>query len=319
MDVDSDETDDEAEDVEEAEGDDDEDEDEGDVGPERGSYVGIATGWSEDEESSFDADLFFAVLSDSDSGPEITTFPNQDAAATEDDSSDIGPSVLAQGTFEITEGWDGSVIFTNGLQDGQGLLDWDFEANAAQLLIEASTMSESNSGSDIRMAESEGEMGDSEDETDGLEEVESNDGDSTEEELVDNSGLPTTRAMRLFRPPVTPFYAINPLSTMNLGPRVREGPPNQSPLPSDILAGREFGDEDDDAPEPPMSEISSIILSASSDRGTPRIPLMGMFEASNTDLLSTEPAMLFPVRSRETGGVASLNLFQLGVSVECVL
>jgi hypothetical protein len=283
MDVDSDETDDEAEDVEEAEGDDDEDEDEDDVEPVRGSYVGIATGWSEAEESSFDADLFFAGLSDSDSGPEITTVPDQDAVATEDDSSDIGPSVLAQGTFEITEGWDGSVIFTNGLQDGQGLLDWDFEANAAQLLIEASTISESNSGSDIRMAESEGDMGDSEDETDGLEEVESNDGDSTEEELVDDCGLPTARAMRLFRPPVTPLYAIDPLSTMSLGPHVRERLPNQSPLPSDILAGREFGDEDDDAPEPPMSEISSIILSASSDRGTPRIPLMGMFEASKTD------------------------------------
>ena len=281
MDVDSDETDDEAEDVEEAEGDDEDDED--DVEPVRGSYVGIATGWSGDEESSFDADLFFAGLSDSDSGPEITTVPDQDAAATEDDSSDIGPSVLAQGTFEITEGWDGSVIFTNGLQDGQGLLDWDFEANAAQLLIEASTISESNSGSDIRMAESEGDMGDSEDEADGLEEVESNDGDSTEEELVDDCGLPTARAMRLFRPPVTPLYAIDPLSTMNLGPRFREGLPNQSPLPSDILGGREFGDDDDDAPEPPMSEISSIILSASSDRGTPRIPLMGMFEASKTD------------------------------------
>ena len=283
MDVDSDETDDEADGVEEAEGDDDEDEDEDDVRPVRGSYVGIATGWSEDEESSFDADLFFTGLNDSDSGPEIATVPNQDADATEDDSSDIGPSIPAQGTFEITEGWDGSVIFTNGLQDGQGLLDWDFEANAAQLLIEASTISESNSGSDIRMAESEGDMGDSEDETDGLEEVESNDGESTEEELVDDCGLPTARAMRLFRPPVTPLYAIDPLSTMNLGPRVRERLPNQSPLPSDILAGREFGDEDDDAAEPPMSEISSIILSASSDRGTPRIPLMGMFEASKTD------------------------------------
>jgi hypothetical protein len=281
MDVDSDESDDEAEDVKEAEDNDGEDED--DVGRVRGSYVGIATGWTEDEESSFDADLFFAGLSGSDSGPEITTVPDQD---TENDSSvDIGSSVLAQGTFEITEGWDGSVIFTNGLQDGQGLLDWDFEANAAQLLIEASTMSESNSGSDIRMAESEGDMGDSEDEADGLEEVESNDGDSTEEELVDDHGLPTARAMRLFRCPVTPLYAIDPLSTMNRGPRVRDDLPNQSPRPSDILASREFGDEDDDAPEPPMSEISSIILSASSDRGTPRPPLMGMFEASKTDLL----------------------------------
>ncbi len=285
MDVDSDETDDEAEGVEEDEGNDDEDEDEDDVGPVRGSYVGIATGWSGDEESSFDADLFFAGLSDSDSGPEITTIPDQDVAATEDDSSDIGPCVLAQGTFDITEGWDGSVIFTNGLQDGQGLLDWDFEANAAQLLIEAGTMSESNSGSDIRMVESEGDMGGSEDETDGLEEVESNDGDTTEEELVDDHGLPTARAMRLFRPPVAPLYAIDPLSTMNLGPHVGDGLPNQSPRPSDILAACEFGDEDDNAPEPPMSEISSTILSASSDRGTPRPPLMGMFAASKTNSL----------------------------------
>jgi hypothetical protein len=286
MDVDSDETDDEAEEAEEAEGNDGEDEEEDDVGPVRGSYVGIATGWSEDEESSFDAELFFAGLSDSDSGPEITTVPDQDAAASENDSSvDTGPSVLAQGTFEITEGWDGSVIFTNGLQDGQGLLDWDFEANAAQLLIEAGTMSESNSGSDIRMAESEGDLGDSEDETDGLEEVESNDGETTEEELVDDRGLPTARALRLFRCPVTPLYAIDPLSTMNFGPRVRDSLSNQSTRPSDILAGRELGDDDEDAPEPPMSEISSIILSASSDRGTPRLPLMGMFEASKTESL----------------------------------
>ena len=301
MDVDSDETDDEAENIEEAEGNDGEDEDEDDVGPVRGSYVGIATGWSEDEESSFDADLFFAGLSDSDSGPEITTVPDQDAAAENDSSVDIGSSVLAQGTFEITEGWDGSVIFTNGLQDGQGLLDWDFEANAAQLLIEAGTTSESNSGSDIRMAESEGDMGDSEDETDGLEEVESNDGNTTEEELVDERGLPTARAMRLFRCPVTPLYAIDPLSTMNLGPRV-DDLSNQSPRPSDILADREFADEDEDAPEPPMSEISSIILSASSDRGTPRLPVMGMFEASKTDSLhraiidETRPAVPSPFR-----------------------
>jgi len=286
MDVDSDETDDEAEEgVEDAEGNDGEDDEEDGTGPARGPYVGIATGWSNDEESSFDADLFFAGLSDSDSGPDISTVPGHEAptATGEDASIDIGSPALAQGIFEITEGWDGSVIFTNGLRDGQGLLDWDFEANAAQLLIQAGTTSESNSGSDIRMSESEGDMGDSEDETDGLEEVQSNDGDTTEEELVDDHGLPTARAMRLFRPPVTPLFSINPLSTMSPGPRVRDGLSSQSPRPSDILAGYEFEDEEDDAPEPPLSEISSIVLSASSDRGTPRFPLMGMFEASKTD------------------------------------
>jgi len=283
MDVDSDETDDEAEEgVEEAEANDGDDDDDG-TEPARGSYVGIATGWSNDEESSFDADLFFAGLSDSDSGPDISTVPGHEAAATEeDDSIDVGSPALAQGVFEITEGWDGSVIFTNGLQDGQGHLDWDFEANAAQLLIETGTTSGSKSGSDIRMSESEGDMGDSEDETDGLEEVESNDGNTTEEELVDEHGLPTARAMRLFRPPVTPLFSINPLSTMSPGPRVQDDLSIQSPRPSDILAGHEFGDEGDDVPEPPMSEISSIVLSALSDRGTPRFPLMGVFEASKT-------------------------------------
>jgi len=284
MDVDTDETDDEAEDGGEEDDGDDED-DEGDAAPARRSYVGIATGWSENEESSFDAELFFAGLSDSDSGPEITIGPEHEAAVVGDEDLDIGSSALSHGIFEITEGWDGSVIFTNGLQDGQGLLDWDFEANAAQLLIEAHPMSESNSGSDIRMSGSEGDMGDSEEETDGLEEMESNDGDTTEEELVDDRGLPTARAMRLFRPPVSPLFSINPLSTMSPGPRVRDVTSNQSPRPSDILAGHEFGDEDEDAPEPPMSEISSIVLSASSDRGTPRFPFMGMFEASKTGSL----------------------------------
>jgi hypothetical protein len=118
-------------------------------------------------------------------------------------------------------------------------------------------------------------------ENDSLEEVESNDGDTTKEELVDEYGLPSARAMRLFRPPVAQFYSIDPLSTMSPGPHVQDAFSHQSPQPSDILAGH----EDEDVPEPPMSEIASTVLSASSDRGTPRFPLMGTFEASRTSSL----------------------------------
>ncbi len=289
MDVDSDETDDEAEEGGEgAKNNEGEDEDEDDVEPARRSYVGIATGWSEDEESSFDAALFFAGLSGSDSGPEPPIHGRDVAVNTDEDTSslDIEPSSLAQGVFEITEGWDGSVIFTNGLQDGQGLLDWDFEANAAQLLTEIATTSDHNSGSDadVRMSGSEGDMGDSEHENDSLEEVESDDGDTTEEELVDERGLPTARAMRLFRPPVAQSYSINPLSTMSPGPHFQDALSVQSPQPSDILAGHGFADEDEDTPEPPTSEIGTV-LSASSDRGTPRFPIMGTFMASRTNSL----------------------------------
>jgi hypothetical protein len=319
MDVDSDETDDEAEEGAE-EADDNEGEDEDDVGPARRSYVGIATGWSGDEESSFDADLFFAGLGDSDSAPEPPTIYGQNAAVdTDEDSSslDIEPSSFAQGVFEITEGWDGSVIFTNGLQDGQGLLDWDFEANAAQLLTEATTTSGRDSGSDadVRMSGSDADMGDSENENDSLEEVESNDGDTTEEELVDEHGLPTARAMRLFRPPVAQFYSINPLSTMSPGPHIQDAFSPQSPQPSDILSGHGFALEDEDVPEPPMSEIGSTVLSASSDRGTPRFPLMGTFEASRTNSLrravidGSRPAVPSPFqrscRRRFSGSVSA--------------
>ncbi|KAF8271593.1 hypothetical protein EI94DRAFT_1720136 [Lactarius quietus] len=240
------------------------DEDEDDVGSARRSYVGIATGWSEGEESSFDADLFFAGLGDSDSGLEPPTIHSKNATAdTDDDNSslDIEPPSLGQGVFEITEGWDGSVIFTNGLQDGQGLLDWDFEASAAQLLTEAATPSGHDSGSDADMRMSG--------------EVESNDGDSTEEELVDEHGLPTAPQL----------YSINPLSTMSPGPHVQDALSIQSPQPSDILAGHGFVDDDEDGPEPPTSEIGSTVLSASSDRGTPRFPHMGTFEASRTNSL----------------------------------
>ncbi|KAI0641860.1 hypothetical protein C8Q79DRAFT_918274 [Trametes meyenii] len=241
---------------------------------ERRSCIGITfpgNGWSDDEEESFDADLFFANLDgSSDSGAsspeehyaELRGFTSDiehsgTFSADEEDAlllMDLDPSVQlrrADGEFEIgveldnlSFGWDGQLLFTNGrLADslgfpfGMGSLDDDTDMFSA-------------SGSDGTDFDDDGSGT-------GTVMLQESDGDTTEDELVDSDGLPNSRAMMLFRWPST-VSAINPLSTMNpmanplpnASPSTRialasistqrRSPP---PSPADILAGK-FSMED---------------------------------------------------------------------------
>ena len=254
MDVDSDAT---VDDDDNDEG--DEDEDEGDDEDEtdgRGvgaGYVGLATGWSEDDESSFDADLFFANLSGSDSSSTPTSGAEDDADPSDMEAvvTDLLPH-LRQGLenlpFEVTESWDGQIVFTNGLKDGQGVLDIDFEIDAAQFMVYSSPSS-GDGDSDVDMIHSD--RGYEED-------LDGGEGDTTDEELVGENDLPNERAMQLFSFPLS-VSAINPLSTVS--PAVSPGPRSRRPLtgilsspkPADILAGRVFweSDEPDDVDDTP--------------------------------------------------------------------
>ncbi|KAI0675440.1 hypothetical protein C8Q78DRAFT_963984 [Trametes maxima] len=239
---------------------------------ERRSCIGITfpgNGWSDDEEESFDADLFFANLDgSSDSGAsspeehyaELRGFTSDvelsgTFSADEEDAlllMDLDPSVQlrrADGEFEIgveldnlTFGWDGQLLFTNGrIPDGLGFplgmgsLDDDTDMFSASDATDSDT---DGSGTGTVM-------------------LQESDGDTTEDELVDSDGLPNSRAMMLFRWPST-VSAINPLSTMNpmanplpnASPSTRialasistqrRSPP---PSPAEILAGK-FSMED---------------------------------------------------------------------------
>ncbi|KAF8885003.1 hypothetical protein BD779DRAFT_1534952 [Infundibulicybe gibba] len=244
MEVDSDATEDEDEDEEEDDEDDEEEETDG-----RGTgagYVGVATGWSDDEESSFDADLFFANLSDS-GDSDASSMSDDDGAGDDGDQSDLDaasygsasitslpPRIREDLPFEVMEGWDGQI----------GVLEMDFEVNAAQFVAETSVPPSQES--DVEMSTSEPDEGGYEEDGDGGE------GDTTDEELVGEDELPNERAMRLFALPFS-ISAINPMSTMSPtvspGPRSRrpfgsQGHPN-SPKPADILAGKVFWDSDD--------------------------------------------------------------------------
>ncbi|KAG9312887.1 hypothetical protein JVU11DRAFT_6320 [Chiua virens] len=208
-------------------------------------YTGLATGWSDDEESSFDADLFFANLTDSSSDEGSSETDGEHACDSANDSTTdpLADSVtsLRSVDFEVTEAWDGQVVFTNGSNNGRGVLDLAFEAYAAQLLASDSTSVTHDS--DVEMRTSDGAEVDFDD---GDSELGSSDGNTTEEELVDEQGLPTSRAMRLFQWP-TSVSSINPMSTVspNVSPAPfsRRHPPStvlESPRPADILAGNPF-------------------------------------------------------------------------------
>ncbi|KAF8074825.1 hypothetical protein FPV67DRAFT_600235 [Lyophyllum atratum] len=247
MDVDTDATEDE--DEEEEEEGEDKDEEETDERRTGAGYVGVATGWSEDDdESSFDADLFFANLSDSEDR-DASSSTCDERGGDDGDDSDMD-SMMASITslpsmppeFDVTEGWDGQIMFTNGLQEGQGILDMDFEAHAASL---AETSPSPTQDSDVEMSADEDEEGYEQDADEG-------EGETTDEELVGDDDLPNERAMRLFNLPFS-VSAINPMSTMS--PAVSPGPRDRkpyggsrsvdSPKPADILSGKVFWDSDD--------------------------------------------------------------------------
>jgi hypothetical protein len=267
-------TDDITEEEEEEEMEEDDEDDETDGRASRG-YAGLVTGWSDDEESSFDADLFFANLTDtlSDDGSS-----DSDGSHLHDSAADpLANSVtsLQSVDFEVTEAWDGQVVFTNGSNDGPGALDLAFEANAAQLL--ASDSSSISHDSDVEMHTSDDADGDFDDSDSELGE---SDGETTEEELVDEQGLPTSRAMRLFRWP-TSVSSINPMSTVspNVSPAPfsRRQPQStilESPRPADILAGKVFWEETD-----PSQQDSAEGSTGESPRPVVRggIPAMGQF------------------------------------------
>ncbi|KAG5643100.1 hypothetical protein DXG03_001564 [Asterophora parasitica] len=289
MDVDSDATVD-ADVEQDVGGDDDLDQDDDDMITGAG-YSGLATGWSDDdaeEESSFDADLFFANLSDSSAdGSSSDHADHEQDPSVDADSSDMDSSITTLPApppeFEVTEGWDGSIVFTNGAHHSLSVLDHDFEAHAASLAETSSTpgspahSSGGNSSSDDDNVDMD-LMSDA-----GYErEHEGDGGETTDEELVGDDDLPNERAMRLFNLPFS-VSAINPLSTMS--PAVSPGPRDRkpfpfassrldSPKPADILSGKvhAFWDADESEDEFDCDDAATTTKSsgASSWGGGPR-------------------------------------------------
>lgn len=245
-------------------------------------YTGLATGWSDDEESSFDADIFFDNLSDTTSDDSSSGDEPADPQDTQADAMASSISSLQRSTdLEMTEGWDGQIVFTNGCDDGQGVLDLAFEATAAQLL--ASDTASISQDSDVEMGSEMRICGGDDDDEEVDSVIGTSDGETTEEELVDASGLPTSRAMRLFRWP-TSVSSINPSFTVS--PTVSPAPHNrrstmshyrESPRPADILARKVFCNDSDHSQDSGEGSAPSPVRRIS--RGG--VPIMGHFKQAD--------------------------------------
>ncbi|ESK97737.1 hypothetical protein Moror_17444 [Moniliophthora roreri MCA 2997] len=265
MDADSDEDNDQDEDDaqdDEQDDDDDEDDDQDESDTRLGAgYVGFATGWSDDDKSSFDADLFFANLS-SDSDSDGSSTQGEDDGV-DGDQSDLDALTEAAASiiphlrqtithmpFDVTEGWDGQIVFTNGLGEAQGTASLDVQFPPSPFVPETSASPSADGDGDVDMLSTDADPDEEGYEQD-VDTVGEGDGDTTDEELVGEDDLPNERAMQLFNTPFTSVSYINPMSTMSptASPAYGYGKRGfhafDSPKPADILAGKVYWDSDD--------------------------------------------------------------------------
>lgn len=278
--------------------------------------VSFGAGWSEDEESSFDADLFFANLDgDSDScdsppavrlntiGDDMDTNSSGSFSGDEADAlllMDMDPSVQVRrssGEFEVGLELDG---LTLGV-DGQLLLPANFHHFAA---FDGPF---DDSHDDVDMTHSQD--GSSTEDEDGSDlddcgvRLQESDGETTEDELVDENGLPNSKAMMLFRWPaplstVEPMSTVDPMSTVSHssseGPHdvaqpsntlrialesmnVQRGSPAVST--SDVLSGQ-ISMEDYEIEMGGPHDAESMRMYEYNGGRTPGVPVMGQFVAS---------------------------------------
>lgn len=235
------------------------------------SFGGVPTGWSEeDEESSFDADLFFANLEEDSSDSDSSSHALHEAVDSDPVSADEQDALvlmdvdctthIRQSSSELEfgvslsfGGWEGVLSRTDPAS-----LDVDLGGVTTEDDIDMTATSDAETTEDdtTTILEDPGII------------LSETDGETTEDELVDADGLPNSRAMMLFQWPSTvpaTNQAINPMSTMsmssstssshsgvNLTPPLDASPSvrialasfsaaqrgSSPPTPADILAGR---------------------------------------------------------------------------------
>jgi hypothetical protein len=257
------------------EGDDDDDEDE-DIDVD--VFPAPIHDWSEVEEE-YDADVFFANLSDSsfgsssDSEPNLPTVNHHSAM---DIQSDLDPRSLLEATeagilspdseqlrhhsrlpLVVTEDWDGQLIFAHGMKDGEGAADVHFDTNARN-----------THGNDTDTGEADGEDTGTESETEDIEA----EGNTTEEDEP-TPGRPA--------PPLEPIPPLSPAgssSVLGLPPTLSATNSATSPVPSDAVTTPKA--TNNTAP-PPKILLPSLSFSTSQSSATSKTSLiMGSFAIS---------------------------------------
>ena len=264
------------------------------------SFAGAVTGWSDGEDSDYDADLFFANLdsseSDSASNPAVGMFlmdaDGEDRDQDQDSGDEIAEAMTIAAAAGLYNGWEGPIVFaTRDVGVEMDLSPSHRRRRMSSSILTSDDEQVSGQPTNLAVADGMDHFGDDA----GIDLAES-DGETTEEELIGPDGWPNRRAMMVFKWPVS-VGAVDPMNTLTMGRRGNgSAPRHSSPQHEPEDLGDSFGRFADGTTTPDGKKTS-----------TPRGPVTGTFqltpqsvEPMNTAIItSNQPALPSPYpRSR---------------------
>ena len=236
------------------------------------SFAGVVTGWSDGEDSNYDADLFFANLDSSGSDSESNAAAEMDADREDggqDSADDIAEAMTLVAAAGLYDGWEGPIVFATCDMDvemdlnpspkssrrrrmSSSILTTDDERAGQQPMNPTAVCSEYHFEEDngIDLAE--------------------DDGETTEEELIGADGLPNARAMMLFKWPVS-VGAVDPKNTLTPGRRGNRSAPRHSTPQRELEDLGDSSDKSLDGVKTPSGRKPGVPR-------TPRGPVAGTFQ-----------------------------------------
>lgn len=272
------------------------------------SFAGVVTGWSDGEDSNYDADLFFANLdgsgSDSDQNvvAEISSMDADGEDGEQDSADDIAEAMTLVAAAGLYDGWEGPIVFA--ARD----VDVEMDLSPSPKPSHRRRMSSSILTTDdehVGRRPTDQMVGGNEDhlteEDDNIDLAES-DGETTEAELVGADGRPNARAMMLFKWPVS-VGAVDPMNTLTParrgnGSALRRSAPQREP------------EDLDDSSDKSLDRFKTPSGRKTGAPRTPRGPFVGTFQVTPQSVEPTKTAVItglqpalpspYPPRSRRS-------------------
>ena len=253
------------------------------------SFAGVVTGWSDGEDSNFDADLFFANLDSSESdsasgaGAEVSSMDADGEDGDQDSGDEIAEAMTLAAAAGLYDGWEGPIVFAT--RDVDVEMDLSPSLKSSRRRRMSSSILTTDDERVCRQPTSSAAAGvEDNPEDDNEVDLAESDGETTEEELIGVDGRPNTRAMMLFKWPVS-VGAVDPMSTLTMGgggngPAHRPSTPQHEP--------EDLGDGSDKL----MEEIKTPDGKKTGKLRTPRGPVSGTFQLTPQSVESTKTAVI---------------------------
>ena len=253
------------------------------------SFAGVVTGWSDGEDSNYDADLFFANLdgsgSDSESNPtvEVSSMDADGEDGEQDSGDEIAEAMTLAAAAGLYDGWEGPIVFATCDVDVEMNLSPPQKPSRRRRMSSSMITTDDEQVCRQRTHPTVGGDEDHPEEDYGIGLAES-DGETTEEELIGPDGLPNARAMMLFKWPVS-VGAVDPKNTLTPGRRGKGSVPRQS-------TPQHERDDLDDGSDKSLDGTKTLGGRGSGALRTPRGPVAGTFQLTPQSTETTKTAVI---------------------------